>query len=149
MDTSFVERLEKRARTMLPAAAVMAVECRADATGDPRWEALLAEIQEKGRKGEPLCAEPYELVVFEDRVLLRCGGCPRGDTLPQIAGVGYGRDEAEARRNALYALTLPADRPNAREPGCFRAHVWGEGPVRAVVKSCVFDRVAYAGPSPV
>ncbi len=143
MDTSFVERLENRAGTMLPPALVMAVECRADATGDPMWEELLAEVQEKGLRGQALCAEPYERVVFEDRVLLRCAGCDRGKRLPQIAGIGYGRDMAEARRNALYALTLPADHPNAKLPGCFLANAWGEGPVREVLVSCLYNRVAY------
>ena len=143
MDTSFVEALENRARTMLPPATVMRIECLADG-GDAAMAALLEEVQEKGLRGEELCPEPCETVVFSDRVLLRCGGCPRLEELPRIAGIGFGRDAREARRNALYALTLPMDHPNARWDGCLAAQAWGEGPVRDVQISCILDRVAYA-----
>lgn len=143
METSFVERLINRARTMLPPATMMLLECRADATGDPGLASLLEEAEEKGLRGEDLCAEPWEPVVFEDRVLLRCGGCGRAKALPRIAGIGFGQDEAQARRNALYALTLPMDHPNAAYPGCAAAQAWGEGPVKDVQISCIFDRVAY------
>lgn len=143
MDTSFVETLEKRARTMLPPATVMLIECASDASGDPGLAALLDEVQKKGLRGEELCAEPYETVVFPDRVLLRCGGCARQAALPRIAGVGRGRDEAEARRNALYALTLPLDHPNARKKGCIAAQRWGDGPVEDVQYACILNRVAY------
>ena len=134
MDGSLVEALEKRARSMLPPASAMAVECAADG-GDKACAALLAHIVDCGLRGKDLCAEPYETVVFGDRVLLRCGGCPRKRSLPGRAGTGYGQTEAEARRNALYALTLPADKP---------ARSWGEGPVRAEETACVFNRAAYA-----
>ena len=143
METSFVERLEKRARTMLPPATVMAVECAGDDTGDPALLRLLEEIQEKGLRGEPLCGEPWETVVFPDRVLLRCAGCPRQAELPRIAGIGRGRDREEARGNALYALTLPLDGPRVRRAGCFAAMEWGEGPVEEVAWACIFNRVAY------
>ena len=143
MDTSFVERLENRARTMLPAATVMLLECAGDATGDPALTALLSEIQEKGLRGEPLCDEPYDRVVFDDRVLLRCHGCPRQRELPKVVGVGYGETEAEARQNALYALTLPMDKPTARRKDCLVAHRYGSGPVEAVETACVINRVAY------
>lgn len=142
MDTSFVERLIRRAYTMLPPATVMAIECAADG-GDKAMEALLEEVQQKGLRGEPLCQEPCEAVEFSDRVLLRCMGCPREKKLPRIAGIGYGRTEEEARQNALYALTLPLDKSNARRPGCFRAHAYGEGPVEAVEYACILNRVAY------
>ena len=142
METSFVERLTTRAETMLPPATVMRIECMADASGDPKQEALLAEVQRKGLQGEALCGEPYETVVFDDRVLLRCGGCPRMDELPRVAGIGFGRDRDEARRNALYALTLPMDHPNARMEGCAAAQRWGEGPVRDVQLSCILNRTA-------
>jgi len=134
METSLVERLEKRARTMLPAETVMAVECAADA-GDRRMQALFEQILDCGLHGKDLCAQPYDVVAFDDRVLLRCAGCPRFATLPKIKGVGYGKTAEEARRNALYALTLPADK---------KARTWGEGPVRAVEVSCIFNRVAYS-----
>ena len=143
MDTSFVEVLVRRARTLLPPATVMAMECAADG-GDERMATLLEEVQQKGLRGEPLCPEPGEAVIFADRVLLRCGGCPRAKELPRLAGIGRGRTEAEARQNALYALTLPLDRANARRAGCFRAQRWGEGPVEAVEYACIFSRVAYA-----
>lgn len=143
METSFVETLEKRAACMLPPATVMRIECLSDA-GDPAMTALLDEVEGKGLRGEPLCAEPYETVVFDDRVLLRCGGCPRMEALPRVAGIGYGRDEAEARRNALYALTLPLDHTNARQSGCLAAQAWGEGPFRDVQLACILNRAAYA-----
>lgn len=143
MDTSFVERLEKIARTMLPPATVMLIECAGDRTGDPSLVALLDEVEQKGLRGEPLCGEPCKTVVFRDRVLLRCAGCPRAETLPRVAGIGYGRDAAQAHQNALYALTLPLDRPNARWPGCAAAQTWGEGPVRDVQITCILNRVAY------
>ena len=128
---------------MLPPATVMRIECLSDA-GDAAMTALLDEVQDKGLRGEPLCTEPYETVVFDDRVLLRCGGCPRMDALPRVAGIGYGRDAEEARRNALYALTLPLDRPNAAWKGCLAAQAWGEGPVRDVQIACLLNRAAYA-----
>ena len=143
METSFVEALEKRAACMLPPATVMRIECLSDA-GDSAMTALLDEVERRGLRGEPLCAEPYETVVFDDRVLLRCAGCPRMETLPRIAGIGYGRDAEEARRNALYALTLPLDHPNAARKGCLAAQAWGEGPVRDVQFSCILNRAAYA-----
>ena len=143
MDTSFVERLEKRARTMLPAATVMLLECAGDASGDRGLMALLSEIQEKGLRGEPLCTESYELVVFDDRVLLRCRGCPRQKDLPRVVGVGYGHTEDEARQNALYALTLPMDKPNVRRKDCLVAQRHGSGPVEAVETACIINRVAY------
>ena len=143
MDTSFVERLKKRAGTMLPPATVMKIECAADG-GDKAMEALLAEVLEKGLTGTPLCSEPCETVVFADRVLLRCGGCSRARTLPRVAGIGYGETAAEARENALYALTLPLDKPNARRAGCVAAQAWGAGPVKDVQYACILNRVAYA-----
>ena len=144
MDTSFVERLEKRARTMLPPATVMRIECAGDQTGDPGLIALLEEVERKGLRGEELCPEPAETIVFDDRVLLRCGGCPRFHTLPRVAGIGRGRDREEARRNALYALTLPLDHLNARRNGCMAAQRWGEGPEEVILTSCILTRVAYA-----
>ena len=143
METSFVEALEKRAACMLPPATVMRIECLSDA-GNAAMTALLDEVQGKGLRGELLCAEPYETVVFDDRVLLRCGGCPRMDKLPRVAGIGFGRSEAEARRNALYALTLPLDHPNAKWKGCLAAQAWGDGPVRDVQIACILNRAAYA-----
>lgn len=143
MDTSFVAALEKRARTMLPPAAVMRIECAGDASGDPALIALLDEVEKKGLAGQDLCPEPYETIVFEDRVLLRCGGCERAKTLPRFAGIGRGRDAGEARRNALYALTLPSDHPNARLPGCLAANAFGDGPVEDVQYACAFNRAAY------
>ncbi len=145
MDTSFVERLENRARTLLPPATVMLVECAGDASGDPRLISLLEEIEQKGLLGEELCSEPYEPVVFEDRVLLRCGGCPRASELPRIAGIGRGVDAAQARQNALYALTLPLDHPNARIAGCIAAQRWGEGECEDIQYACILNRAAYAG----
>ena len=142
MDTSFVEKLIRRAYTMLPPATVMAVECAADG-GDKAMEAVLEEILQKGIQGEPLCQEPCEAVEFSDRVLLRCMGCLREKTLPRIAGIGRGKTKEEAQQNALYALTLPLDKTNARRPGCFRAQAYGEGPVEAVEYACIFNRVAY------
>ena len=143
MDTSFVERLEERARTMLPPATVMLLECAGDRTGDPALLALLDEVEQKGLRGEALCTEPYETVVFPDRVLLRCGGCSRLNALPRIAGIGYGADAAEAHKNALYALTLPPDHPDAAYPGCLAARRWGDGPVEDVQIACILNRVAY------
>mgnify|MGYP007101932302 CR=1 FL=1 len=143
MDTSFVDALEKRARTMLPPATVMLIECAGDRTGDPALIALLEEVQGKGLRGEPLCVEPCETVVFPDRVLLRCGGCSRQRSLPRVAGIGRGHTKEEARRNALYALTLPLDRPNTRRAGCIAAQSYGDGPVRDVQYACVLNRVAY------
>lgn len=134
MDRSFVEKLEKRARTMLPAETAMMVECRADG-GDRSCEALLNHILRCGLMEEELCPEPYETVVFADRVLLRCQGCSRMAALPKILGVGWGETEEEARKNALYALTLPLGREERH---------WGKGSVRAEVQSCIFNRVAYA-----
>lgn len=143
MDTSFVERLEKRARTMLPPATVMMIECAGDRTGAPALIALLEEVEGKGLKGEGLCNQPCETVVFEDRILLRCDGCPRFSDLPRVAGIGRGSTPEEARRNALFALTLPLDHPNARVDGCMAAQRWGEGPEEVVLTSCVLNRVAY------
>ena len=45
MDTSFVAALEKRAKTMLPPATVMRIECASDASGDPALTALLDEVE--------------------------------------------------------------------------------------------------------
>ena len=143
MDTSFVAALEKEAGVRLPPATVMKLECAGDASGDPALLALLEEIQEKSLRGEPLCAEPYEAVVFEDRILLRCGGCPRMEELPRVAGIGRGRTPEEARRCALYALTIPLDKPGPSRPGCLSAHVWGEGPLEDVQYACILNRVAY------
>lgn len=143
MDTSFVERLEKRARTMLPPATVMMIECAGDRTGSPALIALLEEVEQKGLTGEALCTEPCETVVFDDRVLLRCEGCPRFAELPRVAGIGRGSSPEEARQNALYALTLPLDHPNARRNGCMAAQQWGDGPEEAILYSCVLNRVAY------
>lgn len=143
MDADIAAALEKRARTMLPPATVMAVECAGDASGDPALYALLDEIEKKGIEGLPLCTEPYETVVFPDRVLLRCGGCGRMSSLPRFAGIGRGADEAEAQRSALFALTLPPDRTEARVPGCLAAMRFGEGPVEIVRYACVFNRAAY------
>lgn len=143
MDTSFVDALKKRAMTMLPPATVMCIECAGDASGDPKLIALLDEVERKGLSGIPLCGEPCEPIVFDDRVLLRCGGCARMGELPRFAGIGRGRDEAEARRNALYALTLPPDHPNARAGGCLAAMEYGSGPVVDVQYACAFNRAAY------
>lgn len=143
MDTSFVAALEKRAKTMLPPATVMRIECASDATGDPALTALLDEVEQKGLRGEDLCTEPCETVVFEDRVLLRCGGCERMDELPRFAGIGHGRDAAEARRNALFALTLSPDHPNAHRTGCLAAMEYGEGPVEDIRYACPINRAAY------
>ena len=143
MDTSFVEGLKARAETMLPAATMMLLECAADRTGDKALEALLAQLQQKGLEGEPLCTEPFETVVFADRVLLRCRGCPRLASLPKIAGTGYGATEAEARQNALYALTLPMDHPNDRRRGYLAAQRYGQGPVEVAETACIINRVAY------
>ena len=144
MDTSFVERLKTRAETMLPAATVMLVECAADGGGGPAMEALLTEIQQKGLKNEPLCRAEHDAIVFEDRVLLRCHGCPRRDDLPKLGGIGRGRTEEEAERNACYALTLPMDKaPIRRSQGCLAIQTWGEGPVETMITTCIFNRVAY------
>ncbi len=142
MDTSFVEALENRARTMLPPATVMLIECAADA-GDPAMAALLDEVEQKGLRGESLCDEPCRTVVFEDRVLLRCGGCGREKELPRLAGIGRGSTREEARHNALYALTLGMDKPSARLPGCVAAQTWGNGPVEDIQYACVINRAAY------
>ena len=144
MDTSFVEQLINRARTLLPPATVMLIECAGDASGDPALAALLEEVQGKGLRREPLCPEPWETVVFDDRVLLRCAGCPRMETLPRVAGVGWGATPEEARKNALYALTLPLDKRDVSLPGCIAARQWGNGPVRDVQVACILNRVAYA-----
>ena len=143
MDTASVDTLEKRAQTMLPPATVMKLECAGDASGDPMLLALLEEIQKKGLLGESLCAEPCETIVFDDRVLLRCRGCERMAALPRVAGIGRGRDEAEARRRALYALTIPLDEPGAALPDCLTAHVCGNGPVEDIQYACILNRVAY------
>jgi len=94
-------------------------------------------------RGESLCGEPYETVVFSDRVLLRCGGCARMEAMPRFMGIGRGADGAEARKNALYALTLPVDREGRRRAGCLAAMRFGEGPVEAVEFACAFNRAAY------
>lgn len=143
MDTTFVEPLKKFAETMLPPATVMLIECAGDRTGDPVLLRLLDEVEEKGLKREALCTEPYDTIVFDDRVLLLCHGCPRMETLPRIAGIGYGSDAEEAERNALYALTLPLDHPNTRYKDCIAAQKWGEGPIRFVRLACIINRVAY------
>ena len=143
MDTSFVEVLRRRAETMLPPATVMRVECLAD-SGVPGMEALLEEIQGKGLRGEPLCEKPCRTLVYEDRVLLVCDGCERQKELPRICGIGYGHTKREAEENALYALTLPADKRNAGKRGCIVCHRYGEGKEKAERCTCVFNRVAYA-----
>ena len=144
MDTSFVERLKKRAGTMLPAATVMMVECAADSGGGPAMVALLEEIQQKGLKNEPLCTELYDVLVFDDRVLLRCRGCSRQDELPKVGGIGRGQTEEEAEHNAYYALTLPMDKaPIRHRRGCMAIQVYGEGPVEVMKTACIFNRVAY------
>ena len=144
MDTSFVDKLIYRAGTMLPAATVMALECAGDASGDRKLMVLLEEIQQKGLRGEPLCPEPYDLVVFHDRVLLRCHGCPRQKDLPRLVGIGHGQTEEEARQNALYALTLPMDKRNTRpHKACLAAQSYGEGPVEIVETACIINRAAY------
>ena len=143
METSFVERLEKRAKTMLPPGIVMCVECAADASGDPLLTALLEKIEQRGLRGEPLCREPCRTIVFEDRVLLLCEGCERMGRLPRFKGVGYGRTQAEAERNALYALTLPPGRPDPRPGHCLAVMRYGHGPVEEVRYACVFNRAAY------
>ena len=144
MDEAMIRRLTAWASVMLPPATVMRLECLADTTQDPALISLLEEIQGRALRGERVCDEPCEAVVFPDRVLLRCHGCARFDHLPHVAGVGCGHDEAEARENALYALTLPLDHPNTRRPGCIAAQRWGEGPVQRVILSCILNRVAYA-----
>ena len=144
METSFVERLRARAETMLPPATVMRIECAGDASGDPALLSLLDEVEQKGLRGEPLCGEPYRTIVYDDRVLLRCGGCPRMETLPKLAGIGRGADAVQARENALYALTLPMDGSDPPPAGCLAARSWGDGPVEDVQYACVLNRVAYA-----
>lgn len=144
MDTGLTEMLIRRAETMLPAATMMLLECAADSTGGPDLYALLAELQQKGLAGEALCTQPYESVVFSDRVLLRCRGCPRAAELPRIAGIGYGATKEEARQNALYALTLPMDKRTARQAGCLAAQQHGQGPVRVTETACIINRAAYA-----
>ena len=143
MDTSFVDRLIYRAQTMLPAATVMCLECAADSKGDEALYGLLEEIQQKGLNGQPLCTQPWDSVVFDDRVLLRCHGCDRLDSLPKIAGIGRGKTQEQARQNALYALTLPMDRRNARRKGYIAAQSFGDGPVEVVETACIINRVAY------
>lgn len=143
MDTSFVEALENRARIMLPPATVMLLECAADKSGDRFLSALLEELQQKGLRGESLCGEPYERIEFDDRVLLRCRGCQRAKRLPRLGGIGRGSTPQEARRNALYALTLSMDKPTARLPGCMAAHTWGQGDVEDIQFACIINRVAY------
>ena len=143
MDTSFVEQLEARAKTMLPPGIVMCIECAGDVSGDRRLAALLEEIERRGVNGEPLCAEPCETVVFDDRVLLRCGGCGRMDELPRFAGVGRGQTEEQARRNALYALTLPPGKPDLRRGKPLSVMRYGEGPVEVTETACAFNRAAY------
>lgn len=134
MDGSFVDKLIRRARTMLPAETAMLVECRADG-GDRACQRLLEHIVCCGLEGKELCDEPFEAVVFEDRVLLRCSGCRKGRDYPVIIGVGRGQTREEAEQNALYALTVPVGSQTRR---------WGEGPEEARVESCILNRVAYA-----
>lgn len=143
MDTSFVDTLEKRAQTMLPPGIVMCIECACDVSGDRKLEALLEEIRQKGLRGEVLCPEPYQTVVFEDRILLRCSGCERMDKLPRFQGIGRGRDEDEARKNALYALTLSPGRPDLRRGKPLSIMRYGEGSAEASAVSCAFNRAAY------
>ena len=134
MDKALAEKLEKRARWLLPAETAMLVECRAD-SGERICELLLRHIQRCALMEEALCAEPYERIDFDDRVLLRCGGCEKARAWPKLRAVGYGATEAEAERNALYALTIP--------DGGEERH-WGHGPVRRELESCILNRVAYA-----
>ena len=142
METDIIEALENRAECMLPPAVMMYIECAGDATGDLTLLALLEEAEEKGLRGEPLCEEPHETVIFDDRVLLRCRGCARAALLPRFAGIGRGRDRDEARRNALYALTLPPDRTIHRK-GCLGAMRYGKGRCEEVRYACAFNRAAY------
>ena len=146
MEPSEIEKLTARAASMLPPATVMLIECAGDSTGDPGLIALLDEVQQKGLQGQPLFEGPYETVVFEDRVLLLGGEGEREAQLPRMAGVGYGLNEEQARRNALYALTLPADHPNTQLPDCMIAQQYGEGPVRQVVYTSILTRAAYRSP---
>ncbi len=134
MEQALAEKLEKRARCFLPAETAMLVECRADG-GDRLCGRLLEHIQRCGLREEELCAEPCERIDFDDRVLLRCGGCEKARAWPKLRGIGFGRTEEEAERNALYALTLP-DGGEER--------TWGRGPVRRELESCILNRVAYA-----
>ncbi len=134
MNEQLAEKLERRARCWLPAETTMLVECRADG-GDRLCAQLLDYIQRCGLEQRPLCAEPYERIEFADRVLLRCGGCAKGESLPKIRAVGFGKTAAEAERNALYALTLPDGGTERR---------WGQGIFRREEESCIFNRVAYA-----
>ena len=143
MITGLVVALEKRAKTLLPPATVMRIECAGDASGDPALIALLDEVEQKGLAGEELCSEPCETIVFEDRILLRCAGCKRMGDLPRFAGIGRGRDADEARRNALFALTLPFDHPNAQLNGCLAAQCWGSGSVEDIQYACAINRAAY------
>lgn len=134
MDRTLVEKLEKRAQTLLPAETAMMVECWAD-EGDRMCAAVLKHIQRCGMFDEPLCEKPYRVIEYDDRVLLRCDGCDRMNALPKIRGVGYGETDAQAHENALYALTLPLP-TDERE--------YGRGDHRAVEEACIYNRVAYA-----
>ena len=129
-----LRRLETRAQTMLPPAAVMKIECAADA-GVPGAEALLEHILARGAENRPLCEAPCETVVFDDRVLLRCAApCEKENGPFAVTARGRGHTREEAERNALYALTLPPDKKHRTA---------GSGPMEVVVKSCVFNRAAY------
>ena len=143
MEPSLIRRLESLAASMLPPAVMMCIECAADATGAPALSALLEEAQTAGLSGLPLCREPCETIVFDDRVLLRCGGCPRAAGMPHFTAVGRGRTHEEALRNALYALTLPPV-SGRKERGCLATMSWGEGPAEASVTSCPWIRCAWA-----
>lgn len=134
MEQALAEKLEKRARYLLPVETAMLVECRAD-SGERMCELLLRHIQTCGLMEEDLCSEPYERVDFEDRVLLRCRGCDKARAWPKIRAVGYGESSEEAEQNALYALTIP--------DGGEERH-WGRGPFRHEEESCILNRVAYA-----
>ena len=129
-----IRRLELRAQTMLPPASVMKTECAADA-GTPGAAALLEHMLACGAEGRPLCAAPCKTVVFSDRVLLRCAApCERQNDSFAVTARGRGRTREEAEKNALYALTLPADKKHRTA---------GSGPIEVTVKSCVFNRAAY------
>ena len=133
MDVKTAKALEERARTLLPAETAMWLECRAD-SGDRMSALLLRQVQHCGMFDEPLCEEPYRTVCFADRVLLRCEGCAKAASMPKIRGIGYGYTEEEAKKHALFALTLPV-MDDERE--------YGEGDIRMVEESCPFNRVAY------
>ena len=142
MTPAVIQKLESRAVSMLPPAVMMCIECAADASGDPSLSDLLEEAQRAGLSGRPLCDEPYETVVFDDRVLLRCGGCARAADMPCFRGIGRGDTPEQARQNALYALTLQPSAKSARG-GVLSVMRYGSGPAEETVSSCPWIRCAY------